>query len=66
MIAGFLAEGVPQAALVMGVILGLVAVTWAILLGRFVFTGTGDGDELEVASATHRPLVTRSRELWLW
>ena len=36
-IVGFLAEGEPRAALVMGVLLGIVAVAWAVLLGRFVF-----------------------------
>jgi len=36
-IYGFLAEGAAMAALVMGVILGFVAVVWGVLLGRFVF-----------------------------
>jgi VIT1/CCC1 family predicted Fe2+/Mn2+ transporter len=36
-IVGFLAEGEPRAALVRGVLLGIVAVAWAVLLGRFVF-----------------------------
>ena len=36
-IYGFLAEGEPQAALVMGLITGIVAVIWGVLLGRFVF-----------------------------
>jgi ethanolamine transporter EutH len=36
-IVGFLAEGEPRAALVMGVLLGIVAVAWAVLLGRLVF-----------------------------
>lgn len=37
MIVGFLAERAPQAALVMGLITGIVAVVWGVLLGRFVF-----------------------------
>ena len=36
-IAGFLAEGAPQAALVMGLITGILAVIWSVLLKRFVF-----------------------------
>ena len=38
MIASFLQEGAPRAALVMGVILGFIAVVWGVLLARFVFT----------------------------
>lgn len=37
LIIGFLAEGTPQAALVMGMLTGIVAVIWGVLLGRFVF-----------------------------
>ena len=37
MIVSFLAEGSARAALVMGSILGVVAVAWGVLLGRFVF-----------------------------
>lgn len=33
----FIAEGAPTAALVMGGILGLIAVIWGTLLARFVF-----------------------------
>ncbi len=36
-IISFIAEGTPKGALVMGLILGLVAVIWGVLLGRFVF-----------------------------
>ena len=36
-IAAFLAEGAGRAALVNGLILGLIAVIWAVLLMRFVF-----------------------------
>ncbi len=36
-IVSFLAEGTARAALIMGVILGLIAAVWSILLGRFVF-----------------------------
>ena len=36
-IVAFLAEGESRAALVMGVLLGIVAVAWGVLLGRFVF-----------------------------
>jgi hypothetical protein len=38
MVVSFLQEGAGRAALVMGVILGFIAVLWAVLLGRFVFT----------------------------
>jgi hypothetical protein len=38
MIISFLQEGAGRAALVMGVILGFLAVVWAVLLGRFIFT----------------------------
>ena len=37
LIYGFLAEGEPQAALVMGLITGVVAVIGGVLLWRFVF-----------------------------
>lgn len=37
MIASLLQEGAPRAALVMGVILGFIAVVWGVLLARFVF-----------------------------
>jgi len=37
LIVGFLGEGAPQAALVMGLVTGIVAIIWAVLLGRFVF-----------------------------
>jgi len=37
MIASFLREGAPRAALVMGVILGFIAILWGVLLARFVF-----------------------------
>ena len=36
-VVGFLAEGEPRAALVMGILLGIFAVIGAVLLGRFVF-----------------------------
>lgn len=36
-IFGFLNEGAPRAALVMGLITGVLAVVWGVLLGRFVF-----------------------------
>ena len=36
-IYGFLAEGEPQAALVMGLLTAFFGVVWAVLLGRFVF-----------------------------
>lgn len=39
-ILGFLREGEPRAALVMGVLTGLLAVIWGVLLGRFVFSET--------------------------
>ena len=34
---GFIAEGEPRAALVMGVLTGIFAVIWGVLLSRFVF-----------------------------
>ncbi len=37
LIVSFLAEGSARAAVVMGSILGFVAVIWGVLLGRFVF-----------------------------
>ena len=37
MINGFLAEGAPRAALVLGIITGFIAVVWGVLLARFVF-----------------------------
>lgn len=36
-IFGFIAEGAGMAALVVGIILGLVAVVWGVLLSRFAF-----------------------------
>ena len=38
LINGFLAEGAPRAALVMGIITGFIAVIWGVLLSRFVFS----------------------------
>ena len=37
-IVSFLQEGAPRAALVMGIIMGVIAVVWGVLLVRFVFT----------------------------
>ncbi len=37
-IADFWAEGSPQAALVMGITMGIIAVIWGVLLVRFVFS----------------------------
>ena len=37
LIVGFLGEGAPQAALVMGGMTGIVGVIWGVLLKRFVF-----------------------------
>jgi uncharacterized membrane protein HdeD (DUF308 family) len=36
-IVAFISEGTPKGALVMGLILGILAVIWGILLARFVF-----------------------------
>jgi FtsH-binding integral membrane protein len=36
-IYGFIAEGAPQAALVNGVIVGVIAVIWGVLVNRFIF-----------------------------
>jgi hypothetical protein len=38
MVVSFLQEDAPRAALVMGVIMGFLAVVWGVLLLRFVFT----------------------------
>jgi len=38
-IVSFLDEGASRAALVIGLSLGFIAFVWAVLLGRFVFTG---------------------------
>ena len=38
LIVGFVGEGAPQAALVMGLITGIFAVIWGVLLGRFIFS----------------------------
>lgn len=43
LIVGFLAEGAPQAALVMGLITGILAVVWGVLLKRFVFVKAQEG-----------------------
>jgi hypothetical protein len=37
-IVSFLREGTPKAAMVNGAILGFVAIVWAVMLLRFVFT----------------------------
>jgi len=37
-VAGFLEEGAGQAALVMGVLMGVIAVIYGVALGRFVFS----------------------------
>ena len=37
MIVSFIDEGSARGALVMGLIMGLVAIIWGVLLGRFVF-----------------------------
>lgn len=39
MIVAFLDESAGKAALVMGLIFGFVAIIWAVLLARFVFSG---------------------------
>jgi ABC-type uncharacterized transport system permease subunit len=36
-IVSFLEEGAERAALVIGLILGFIAIVWAVFLGRFVF-----------------------------
>lgn len=41
MIIGFLGEGTPQAALVIGSVAGIVAIIWGVLLRRFVFGRKG-------------------------
>ena len=40
LVVGFLAEGAGRAALVLGLITGIVAVIWGVLLRRFVFAGS--------------------------
>ena len=37
LIVGFLGEGAPRAALVMGLVTSIIAVVWGVLLRRFVF-----------------------------
>ena len=37
LIVGFIAEGEPRAALVMGLLTGIVSIIWGVLLSRFVF-----------------------------
>lgn len=49
-IVGFLAEGAPQAALLMGGMMALVAVAWGVLLGRFVFVSTSEGKEIPLTN----------------
>jgi len=39
-ILSFIEEGMPKGAIVMGSILGFGAVVWAVLLLRFVFSGS--------------------------
>jgi hypothetical protein len=46
-IVGYLEEGAPQAALVMGLATGLFAVVWGVLLGRFVFLKASKSSLLE-------------------
>jgi undecaprenyl pyrophosphate phosphatase UppP len=41
-VVSFLAEGSPKAAVVMGMMLGLAAVVWGVLLSRFVFNQRRD------------------------
>ena len=41
LVVGFLEEGSGQAALVMGVLMGVVAVVYGVFVSRFVFTGSG-------------------------
>ena len=36
-VVGFLSEGAMQAALVNGLLTGIIGIVWAVLLGRFVF-----------------------------
>jgi fatty acid desaturase len=40
LVISFLSEGVVRGALIMGLMLGFIAVIWATLLGRFVFFRT--------------------------
>ena len=45
-VVSFLREGTPKGAAVMGTLLGFVAVGWAVVLGRTVFSGrAGEGGE---------------------
>jgi len=37
-VVSFLKEGIPRGALVMGVLMGFIAVIWGVLLARFVFS----------------------------
>ena len=49
----FLREGTPKGAVVMGTLMGFLAVVWAVLLGRFVFRKTGGAAASPVEGASH-------------
>ena len=45
LVISFLEEGAARGALVMGLVLGFIALIWAVLLGRFVFKKSKDSDK---------------------
>ena len=49
----FLREGTPKGAVVMGTLMGFLAVVWAVLLARFVFRKTGEIATSPVEGAGH-------------
>ena len=53
-VVAFLREGTPKGAVVLGTVLGFVAVVWAVLLGRFVFRIPGEsGRALGLGGGDH-------------
>ena len=49
-VVSFLREGTPKGAAVMGTLLGFVAVLWAVILGRVVFS-TGRAEKVDSSRA---------------
>ena len=50
LVAGFLAEGAGRAALVLGLITGIVAVIWGVLLRRFIFSSSNMKNNLPTST----------------
>ena len=49
----FLREGTPKGAVVMGTLMGFLAVVWAVLLARFVFRKTAEVAPSPVEGGSH-------------